>query len=56
MTNWIIRSIDGWRTAERHRREYEQLADLPDRLLYDIGLTRDGVPSLARQLRSRRHR
>jgi uncharacterized protein YjiS (DUF1127 family) len=54
MTNWMTRALDGWRTAQRQRQEYQQLSELPDRLLYDIGITRDGGPSLARQLRSRR--
>jgi uncharacterized protein YjiS (DUF1127 family) len=27
------------------------LAAMPDYLLYDIGVSRDGVPSLARQVR-----
>jgi uncharacterized protein YjiS (DUF1127 family) len=56
MTNWITRTLADWRTASRHRSEYAQLATMPDHLLYDIGVTRDGIPSLARQLRSKSRR
>jgi uncharacterized protein YjiS (DUF1127 family) len=48
----IGRLAGAWIAAERRRRDAEQLATMPDYLLYDIGLTRDGVASLARQLRS----
>jgi uncharacterized protein YjiS (DUF1127 family) len=56
MTNWITRTLADWRAASRHRSEYAQLAAMPDHLLYDIGVTRDGIPSLARQLRSKSRR
>jgi uncharacterized protein YjiS (DUF1127 family) len=35
-------------SAEERRREVAHLADLPDHLLYDTGLSRCNVPSLAR--------
>ena len=49
--NWITRTTVRWRAAEKRRRDAAHLARLPDYLLYDIGLTPDGEPSLARQLR-----
>jgi hypothetical protein len=46
-------------SAMRRRQAARRLADdagdpatMPEYLLYDIGMSRDGVPSLARQLRS----
>jgi uncharacterized protein YjiS (DUF1127 family) len=54
MDNWITRTASRWREASRHRREMAELAALPDHLLHDIGVDRDGVPSLARQLRKKR--
>lgn len=37
--------------AKKRRREAAALAGLPEHLLYDIGMSPDGVPSLARQVR-----
>jgi uncharacterized protein YjiS (DUF1127 family) len=47
---WTIVSIFGRRPA-RKASDAESLANMPEHLLYDIGISRDGVPSLARQLR-----
>jgi uncharacterized protein YjiS (DUF1127 family) len=49
--NWITRTAANWRAADKRRRDAEHLARLPDYLLYDMGLTPGGEPSLARQLR-----
>jgi uncharacterized protein YjiS (DUF1127 family) len=53
---WMERARERWRSAKRDRCEAAQLATIPDYLLYDMGLTRDNVPSLARQLRQERAR
>jgi uncharacterized protein YjiS (DUF1127 family) len=52
MSNWITRTTASWRETSRRRRDAAHLAQLPDYLLYDMGLTPDGEASLARQLRS----
>jgi uncharacterized protein YjiS (DUF1127 family) len=39
-------------TADWLRPERSNFANMPDELLYDIGMSREGVPSLARQLRA----
>lgn len=54
MDNWIARSLRDWRTAARQRRDVARLADLPDHLLHDIGIRRDGAAPLRRQARERR--
>ena len=41
------------RAVRQPRTELSELETMPDRLLYDIGVSRDGVPSLARLLRAR---
>ena len=47
LRRWLVRAAQ----AETRRIEAKRLAAIPDHLLYDMGLTPDGVPSLARQLR-----
>jgi uncharacterized protein YjiS (DUF1127 family) len=49
--NWITRTAANWRDADKRRRDAALLSQMPDYLLHDIGLTRDGAQSLARQLR-----
>jgi len=56
MDNWITRVGAPRRAGRRRRQELEQLAALPGLLLYDIGIGRDGIPSLAGQLGSDRVR
>ena len=51
MSNLVTRTVARWRTDARRHRDARHLARLPDRLLYDMGLSPDGVASLARQLR-----
>ena len=53
MSNFFTRSVARWREDARRHREAQYLARLPQHLLYDMGLTPDGVASLARQLRGR---
>ena len=48
---WIGLATLHWKATAKRRREAAQLDALPEYLLYDMGLSRDGVPSLARQLR-----
>jgi uncharacterized protein YjiS (DUF1127 family) len=48
---WIGLATQHWKATAKRRREAAQLDALPEYLLYDMGLSRDGVPSLARQLR-----
>jgi uncharacterized protein YjiS (DUF1127 family) len=51
MHTWIVRAAARWKAAGDRGREAAKLALLPDHLLYDMGLSRDNLPSLARQLR-----
>jgi len=49
---WLARFAARVAAAEARRRDAALLEAIPDYLLYDIGLTRGGAASLARQLRS----
>ena len=53
---WMERARERRNSGKRDRYEAAQLAAIPDYLLYYMGLTRDNVPSLARQLRQERAR
>ena len=49
---WLRRLVDALIAVEARRRDAERIATMPEYLLNDIGISRDAVPSLARQLRS----
>lgn len=51
MENAVLRAFAHLRDSGRRRREAQRLANLPDYLLYDMGLTPGGEASLARQIR-----
>ncbi len=55
MAHWsILGALRRRRSAPLLRYDAAVLASMPDHLLYDIGVSRDGVPSLARQVRQTR--
>jgi len=53
MSNIVTRTVARWRADARRHRDARHLARLPDYLLHDMGLSRDSVASLARQLRAK---
>jgi uncharacterized protein YjiS (DUF1127 family) len=49
-TGLLARVLHRWATARRRRRTLRELSALDDRLLHDLGLTRDRLPDVAQTM------